>query len=380
MKQIKFHKPNISKKEISSVVKVIKSGWLTTGQKVKEFEKDFTTIFKKKVYCSAINSCTSGLFLALKACGVKKGDEVITSNLTFTSTISSIYHCGAKPVIVDINPENLNLCIDEVKKKINKKTKCIIAVHYAGYPVDLGSLKKIIKNRNIKIIDDAAHCLPSKYKDTMIGETISDISVFSFYVTKTITTGEGGMVVSRNKKLIDFIKKNSFHGIDKDVYSRYNTINKQWNYDVKFAGYKFNMTDINAALGVEQLKKMFPNYKKRSKIFSTYKLLLNNNPLIKTPLSNNQNFQSSKHLFVIRISNNLRDKVAHNLVKNGIGVSLHYVPIHRHTFWKKQLKMYRKNYNNSEAAYKEMLSLPIYPDLKINDVKKICFIINHTFV
>jgi dTDP-4-amino-4,6-dideoxygalactose transaminase len=373
MKEIKFHKPNIDSAELRNLTKVIKSGWLTTGAEVKKFEKEFLKIFKKKLFCTAVNSCTSGLFLALKAIGIKKNDEVITSDLTFTSTVSSIYHTGAKPVIVDIEKDSLNMSIDEIKKKITKKTKCIIVVHYSGYPVDIEKIYKIAKKKNIKIIEDAAHCLPSKYKNDLIGEKYSDVSVFSFYATKTLTTGEGGMCLSKQKKIIDYIKTNSFHGIDRDVYNRYNQARNNWFYDVKSAGYKFNLTDLSAAMGISQLKKLKKNYNLRKKISDKYFEILSKTNLI-LPIKDNKNFKSSWHLFVIRIlSNNKinRDKISNLLKKNGIGSSVHYVPIHKHTFWKKNLRLKSKNFKNTEIISKEILSLPIYPDLKLKDVKKI---------
>ena len=373
MKEIKFHKPNIDSAELRNLTKVIKSGWLTTGAEVKKFEKEFLKIFKKKLFCTAINSCTSGLFLALKAIGIKKNDEVITSDLTFTSTVSSIYHTGAKPVIVDIEKDSLNMSIDEIKKKITKKTKCIIVVHYSGYPVDIEKIYKIAKKKNIKIIEDAAHCLPSRYKNDLIGEKYSDVSVFSFYATKTLTTGEGGMCLSKHKKIIDYIKTNSFHGIDRDVYNRYNQAQNNWFYDVKSPGYKFNLTDLSASMGISQLKKLKKNYNLRKKISDKYFEILSKTNLI-LPIKDNKNFKSSWHLFVIRIlSNNKinRDKISNLLKKKGIGSSVHYVPIHKHTFWKKNLGLKSKNFENTEIISKEILSLPIYPDLKLKDVKKI---------
>ena len=270
MKEIKFHKASITNLEIKNVNNVLKSGWLTTGPVVKKFEKNFLKLFNKKLYCTAVNSCTSGLFLALKAINIKKGDEVITSSLTFTSTVSSIYHCGAKPVIVDIDPSSLNISFDEIKKKTTSKTKCIIIVHYAGYPADIEKIYFFAKKKNIRIIDDAAHCLPTLYKGKNIGEKYSDISVFSFYATKTLTTSEGGMVLSNNRKIIQNVKLNSFHGISRDAYDRYTNVKNKWRYDVINAGYKFNLTDLAASIGLAQLKLLKKNYLFRKKIARIY--------------------------------------------------------------------------------------------------------------
>ncbi len=373
MKEIKFHKPNIDSLELKNLARITKTGWLTTGSEVKKFEKEFLKIFRRKLFCTAINSCTSGLFLALKAIGIKKNDEVITSDLTFTSTVSSIYHAGAKPVIVDIDKDSLNMSISEIKKKITKKTKCIIVVHYSGYPLDIEKIYKLANKKNIKIIEDAAHCLPSRYKNNLIGEKYSDVTVFSFYATKTLTTGEGGMVLSKYKKIIDFVKLNSFHGIDRDVYNRYNQAKNNWFYDVKSPGYKFNLTDLAASIGISQLKKLNKNYNLRKKISDKYFKYLSKTNLI-LPIKDSQIFKSSWHLFVIRIlSNNKinRDKLSNLLKKKGIGSSVHYVPIHKHSFWKKNLKLKSVDFKNTEKISKEILSLPIYPDLKLQDVKKI---------
>lgn len=378
MRKIKFHKASINKEEFQNVNKVLKSGWLTTGYQVKKFEKNFLKIFKRKLYCSAINSCTSGIFLTLKALGVGKNDEVITSDLTFTSTVSSIYHANAKPVIADIDYDTLNISVESIKKKISKKTKCIIVVHYGGRPANLKQISMLAKENGIKLIEDAAHCLPSYYEKKLIGENYSDATIFSFYVTKTLTTSEGGMVLSKNKKIIDYIKLNSFHGIDRDVYSRYNNPSYSWYYNVISPGYKYNLTDISASLGIAQLKKLRSNYLKRKKIANLYFKLLKSKKIL-LPLKDTTDIKNSWHLFVIKILKNNRfnrNELSQMLSKIGIGTSVHYVPIHKHKFWKKNLKLDKKYYINTEKAFNEILSLPIYPDLNMKEIKYITNKIN----
>ena len=269
MKEIKFHKANITKLEIKNTLNILDSGWLTTGPAVKTFEANFLKLFRKKLYCSAVNSCTSGLFLVLKSIGVGKNDEVITTDLTFTSTVSSIYHCGAKPVIADIESDSFNISFEGIKKKL-QKTKCIIVVHYAGFPADIEKIYKYAKKRNIKVIEDAAHCLPTLFKGYHIGEKYSDATVFSFYATKTLTTGEGGLVLSKSKKIIDYIKLNSLHGINKNTYDRYIKVKNNSKYDVINAGYKFNLTDLAASIGLAQLKLLKKNYMLRKNIAQIY--------------------------------------------------------------------------------------------------------------
>ncbi len=373
MEAIKFHEANITKKEIKNVLNILDSGWLTTGPAVKKFETNFLKLFKKKLYCAAVNSCTSGLFLALKSIGIGKDDEVITTDLTFTSTVSSIYHCGAKPIIADIESGSFNISFESIKKKITKKTKCIIVVHYAGLPADIEKIYRYAKKRNIKVIEDAAHCLPTLFKGDYIGENYSDASVFSFYATKTLTTGEGGMVLSKNKKIIDYIKLNSLHGINKNTYDRYIKIKKNSKYDVINAGYKFNLTDLAASIGLGQLKLLKKNYALRKKIAQTYFKYLKH-PLIDLPKKDNFEKKNSWHLFVIKITKSktkTRDGLVKHLIDKKIGTSIHYVPIHRHSFWKKKLKISNKNFPNTEQAYNEILSLPIYPNLKKAQVKRI---------
>ena len=373
MKEIKFHRASITKLEIRNILNVLNSGWLTTGPVVKKFENNFLKLFKKKLYCSAVNSCTSGLFLVLKAIGIGKNDEVITTDLTFTSTVSSIYHCGANPIIADIEPDSLNISFESIKKKITKKTKCIIVVHYAGFPAEIEKIYKYAKKKNIKVIEDAAHCLPTLFKGCYIGEKFSDATVFSFYATKTLTTGEGGLILSKNKKIINYIKLNSLHGINKNTYDRYIKLKKDSKYDVIDAGYKFNLTDLAASIGLAQLKLLKKNYVSRKKIAQIYFKHLKH-PLIELPKKDNLTKKNSWHLFVVKITEmqkKSRDNLVKHLINKKIGTSLHYVPIHKHTFWKKKLKISSKSFPNTELAYSKILSLPIYPNLKEAQVKKI---------
>lgn len=371
--KIDYFKPSISKNEIKSVEKVLKSGWLTSGKQSLTFEKNFSKLFKNKIYCVSVNSCTAALHLALEAIGVKKGDEVICPTLTFTATAEVIRYLNAKPVFVDIDLNDYNLNIDEVKKKINRKTKAIIPVHFSGRPIDISKLYKICKLRNIKIIDDAAHALPASYKSKLIGSTNFHATAFSFYANKTITTGEGGMLVSKDKKIIDRAKIMRLHGINKDVFNRFKVGNqKKLTYDVIAPGFKYNLTDIAASIGIQQLKKINIFQKKRKKIAEYYNQKLSKLPLI-LPKLDYRNNTSSWHLYIIRLSSKAkisRDELLKKMSDNKIGTSLHYKPLHTMTYWKKFIKK-KEKFLNADKYFQSCISLPIYPSLKKREINYI---------
>ena len=263
--KIPFAKPSISEAEIKSVVEVMKSGWLTTGKKVSQFEKNFSEYIGDNINAIAINSATAGLHLSLAALQVKYGDEIITTTNTFTATAEVVTYAGAKPVFVDIDKSTLNIDIEKIEEKITNKTKGIIIVHFGGLSVEMDKVSKIAKKHNLFIIEDSAHALPTTFNQKHVGLCYSDACVFSFYANKTIMTGEGGMVVTHNKELANKIKNLSLHGINKNVYDRYTNNKVAWEYDVIAAGYKYNMTDIAAAIGIEQLKKCNEFHLKRKK-------------------------------------------------------------------------------------------------------------------
>jgi len=387
-KFIPFSLPDIDNTEISEVVKTLRSGWLTSGPKVKMFEDDFKKFInrsaKKKinyklVEAIAVSSATAGLHLALEALGVNKGDEVIVPSLTFTSTASVVRHLGAEAKIVDINHDTLNISVEAIKNAISSKTKAIIAVHFAGLPCNMDEILSIARKFKLKVVEDAAHALPTIYKRNLVGTLKSDVTVFSFYANKTMTTGEGGMVVTSNKKLANRIKIMHQHGIDRDVFARFRSKKPSWFYQVIEPGFKYNMTDISAAIGINQLKKLPKFLKRRKYLAERYMKSLRNLPLI-LPIGDTDYGLHSWHLFVIRLTNNSkinRDQLIKFLSDNGIGTSVHYNPLHCQPYWRDRYNLTNEMFPVTNKAFETMVSLPLYTamsdnqqDYIINSLKK----------
>ena len=380
---IPFALPSISNEEIEEVISSLKSGWLTTGPKVKQFEKNFSEFLEEDVKCISINSATSGLHLALEALNIKEGDEVITTTHTFTATAEVIRYLGADPVLVDINLETL--CIDPklIEKKITTKTKGIIVVHFAGLCAEMNEIIKIAKKNSLFIIEDAAHALPTKYNNKLVGTFETDATVFSFYANKTITTGEGGMLVTRSEKIYERAIKMRLHGIDRDAFNRFQSNIPAWKYDIVAPGYKYNMTDIAASIGIHQLKKAYLFQQKRSVIAKIYNKNLSSLPFLLPPsFDNDPKRMHSWHLYIIRLQEEYackRDELINFLYKNGVGCSVHYIPLHRMSYWKQKYKYKHSDFPISDKVYEASLSLPIYPDLSIESVELIVEVLQNFF-
>ena len=369
---IPYFKPEINSEEINEVVNTLRSGWLTTGPKTKEFEVEFSKFIGKNFEAIAVNSATSGLHLALEALGVKEGDEVITTTHTFTATAEVIRYLGANPIFVDIDPNTLCIDPEKIERVITSKCKVIIPVHFAGISADINKINDIAKKHNLKVLEDAAHAFPTTYNGEKIGSLNTDITVFSFYANKTMTTGEGGMVVTKNKSLADRIKIMRSHGINRDAFDRYSSSKPKWFYEVVAPGFKYNMTDIAASLGLIQLKKLYKMQKRREEIACEYFAELKDLP-IKLPSKPEKGDMHSWHLFVIQLKNAKlsRDDLINLLFKNGIGCSVHYIPLHMHPYWRDKYNLSQKNFPNSQKAYENSLSLPIYSMMTDRDTKKI---------
>ncbi len=371
-KFITFGEPCITKNESDILNKTFISKWLGTGPLVKKFETNFSN-YKKISFSLALNSCTSALFLSLKLIGIKKGDEVITTPLTFCSTINSIIHTGAKPVLVDIDEKNLNINHRLIEKKINKKTKAIIPVHFAGLPCNMEKIKKISSKYNIHIIEDCAHAIESKFKNKHVG-SFGTTGCFSFYVNKNITTGEGGMLITNNKKISKACETYRLNGMTKDAWKRYKPTSKVKTkthlYDVVQPGFKFNMTDLQAGMGIEQLKKINNFWFKRKKIFLKYKRNLINLP-IKFQEYNENIVKHSFHLFVFHIDKNktkkTREELIRHLIKNKIGFGIHYTSMTEMTFYKNKFNWKKNTAPCAHEVGKNIISLPLYPHLKKKD-------------
>jgi dTDP-4-amino-4,6-dideoxygalactose transaminase len=379
---IPFSKPSISNLEIEKVVEVMKSGWLTTGSKVNDFEESFKQFISRNevaIEAVSVNSATAGLHLALEACGIGINDEVITTSLTFTATAEVARYLGAEVVLVDIDPLTMNMNPSKIEEKINEKTKAIIPVHYAGLSCDMDEILNIAKKYGLKVIEDAAHALPTTYKQTTIGCLDSDCTVFSFYANKNITTGEGGMVVTKNEEIAKRIKLMRLHGIDRDAFNRFTDKKVSWYYEVIAPGFKYNLTDIAASIGIVQLDKLPDFLKLREAQANLYFEELNDLPLILP--SQCLNDIHSWHLYVVRLagkSNISREDFMINLNKRGIGTSVHYVPLHLQPYWRDRYNLKKENFPHTQKAYESMVSLPLYPDLSkdeqlyiINNIKEI---------
>ena len=367
-KFIPFSLPEIDEQEINEVIHTLKSGWITTGPKVKNFEIDFQKIIDKELNAIAVNSATAGLHLALEALGVSEGDEVIVPSLTFTSTASVVRYLGAEVKIVDIDRNTLNLDVGSIEKAISSKTKAIIPVHYAGLSCDMDQILKLATKYNLSVVEDAAHALPTFYKGNIIGSLKSDVTVFSFYANKTMTTGEGGMVVTRNPYLAKRIKVMRLHGIDRDAFNRFQSKKPAWYYEVTMPGFKYNMTDIAAAIGIIQLKKLPGFLKRREYLAQRYFKFLKDLP-VTLPYNPDGNSSHSWHLFVIRLNENTdynRNQLIEFLSRNGIGTSVHYIPLHRQPYWRDRYNLTDEMFPIANQAYEAMVSLPLYTAMSDN--------------
>ena len=361
-KFIPFAIPDIGEDEIAEVANALRSGWITTGPKVKQFESDFQEFIGGSVEAIAVNSATAGLHLALEALGVSEGGEVIIPSLTFTATAEVVRYLGANVRIVDINPVTLNIDIKAIRAAITSKTKVIMPVHYAGLSCNMDEILLLAKEFDLKVVEDAAHALPTTYRGDMIGSLESDITVFSFYANKTMTTGEGGMVVTRNSDLANRMKIMRLHGIDRDAFDRFQSKKPAWYYEVVAPGFKYNMTDIAAAMGIHQLKKLPGFLDRRQYLAKRYFDSLSDLPLT-LPMDDMDGGSHSWHLFVIRVQDNSpvnRDELIQILSDQGIGSSVHYVPLHRQPYWRDKYQLTIDMFPITDKAYQAMLSIPLY--------------------
>lgn len=375
-----FALPKISEASINEVVEVLKSGWITQGPKVKEFETKFGEFVIEKE-AIALNSATAGLHLCLEAIGLTSNDAVITSSVTFTASVEVICYFGAEPILTDVDPvtnlmtvETILLRIEKdckfengklIHKATSKVIKAIIPVHLAGYTCDMEGMISICKKYNLFLIEDAAHAFPAKHKNKMIGAW-GDFTVFSFYATKGITTGEGGMVTTRHKDYADRIRLMRLHGINRDSYNR-----PSWYYEVVEAGFKYNLTDIAAAIGIHQLNEACLFWERRTEIALRYNQEFKNLNGLKLPIQD-ENGIHSWHLYRIEIDPKIagfgRDTLAEELKEKNIGCSLHFIPIYEHPFYKKNYNFNRVEFPNANKMYEKCLSLPLFAKMTDEDM------------
>lgn len=366
-----FGSPIVEDEEIFEVVNTLKSGWIGSGPKVSRFEEEFKEYIGSK-YAIAVSSCTAGLHLSMLALGIEKEDEVLVPAMTFAATANAVIHAGAIPILVDVNKKDMTIEIADIKNKITKKTKAIIPVHFAGRSCDINSINEIAEINNLRIIHDAAHAIETEYKGKRIG-TYNDIANFSFYVTKNITTAEGGMVTTNDEEIANKIKIYGLHGMSKDAWKRFSDDGYK-HYQVVFPGFKYNMTDIQASLGLVQMKKINKFYNRRGEIWKCYKERLKTLPLILPP-DPEPDTKHAYHLFTILVdtkkTNLTRDKVLQSLHEKNIGTGVHYLALHYHPFYQEKYGYKIGDFPNAEFISDRTLSIPFSAKLTDEDVEDV---------
>jgi len=367
---IPFHLPSIGEEEIAAVERVLRSGWLTTGPVALEFEKEFAQYIGCK-HALAVNSGTSALQLALDAIGLTSDDEVLVPTYTFTATAEVVTYFGAKPVLCDSLPGGFNIDPADAEKRITSKTKAIIPVHIGGEPCDMDAVESLAVRHNLHVIEDAAHALPASFRSRRVG-TISEFTAFSFYATKTITAGEGGMLTTNDDTYAKRAAVMRLHGIgNDDAWKRYSR-SGSWEYQVLDAGYKFNLPDILAAVGLAQLRKCDRFHEIRCSIAEQYRNKLGELKELELPPVGPDNSKHAWHLFIVRVKPNVleldRDAFIEQLKNKGIGTSVHFIPLHRHPFYQQHYGVGLGDFPNADNAYLRSISLPIFPGLSNEQV------------
>jgi dTDP-4-amino-4,6-dideoxygalactose transaminase len=371
---IPFARPFIGKEEEAAVLRVLRSGWLTTGAEALAFEKEFAEFLGGGVRCLAVNSATSGLHLALEACGVGQGDVVLVPSCTFTATAEVARYLGADPVFVDVSPGTFHMDPAALERTIQRlpqgKAKAVIPVHYGGLPCDMDAIMVIARRYNLKVIEDAAHSFPSQMGQ--FAGTIGDAGVFSFYATKTITTGEGGMVVCRDEAMANRISVMRSHGIDRAAWNRYSDVKASWYYEVIEAGYKYNLPDLLAALGRVQLSRAWELLRMRKEIAATYDGAFSDNDCLLLPPTGPAD---ARHLYPLRLNpkrlNLSRDGFIHQLKNAGIGVSVHFIPLHTMPFYQNRYQLAEDDFPETMKSCRQEISLPIWPGMHKTQVNKV---------
>lgn len=395
--KVPFSRPSISKEDEDAVLQVLRSGWLTTGKYALQFEKDFSTFMSKgidfailqnrekmglsndEILSLAVNSNTSGMILAMEAFGVKSGTAIITTPYTFVSTAACAKHLGADVYFADLESDSYNIdpakvkeILEKDRKSGNNKVVAIVPVHIAGNPCNMREICALAKQYNVKVIEDAAHAFPSKTSLGFAG-TIADAGVFSFYVTKTMTTAEGGMVCTRNPDAYKRMVTMRLHGMDRTTWDRYTSPKASWEYDIVAPGYKFNLPDLLACLGITQLAKANNFFEKRVKIVEKYNRAFEKSDFLELPPDAQGN---AWHLYLLRIKPQMlkitREEFAKELQRAGIGISVHFIPLFNFTYWKELDKNFRsENYPNAQQQYSRTITIPLWPDMSDQMVNQV---------
>jgi len=368
-----FALPDIGEEEIRAVEACLRSGWVTTGPVTKRFEEAFRDYLGAGVEAISVNSATAGLHLALESLKIGPGDEVIVPTLTFTATAEVVRYLGARPVFVDADPHTLNLAPDAVAAAITPRTRAIVPVHYAGLACDMDALGALAARHGLRVVEDAAHAFPARWNDRLVGTLDSDVTVFSFYANKTMTTGEGGMVVTRDAALAQRIRCMRLHGISRDAFDRYVARTPSWYYEVVAAGFKYNLTDIAAAIGIEQLRKIDGFQARRGAMAARYDAALAGLPL-QLPAGPGPGAAHAWHLYVVRLTEDAgieRDQLIQRLSGRGIGTSVHFIPLHRQPYWRDSYDLRAADFPVAERAFETMLTLPLYTRMRDADQERV---------
>lgn len=371
--KVPFYRPSLDEAEIEAVRSTLVDGWITTGPKTKKFEAELAAYVGSK-YALALNSCTAALHVGLAAAGVQKGDNVITTAYTFAATVETVLYCGAKPVLVDIDSATLNMDPVCVARKIDRKTKALVTVDIAGLPCDYDFLLPLAAKKNLFLLADAAHSLGASYKGVQVGR-LTDATAFSFYSTKNLTTGEGGMLVTDNWKLYERAAVLALHGMSKDAWKRYSS-EGSWYYEIVAAGFKYNLSDLQGAIGLAQLKKFPELQKRRAYLAALYdRQLAPYLELLELP-PRRGNSEHAWHMYLVRLKPKVlridRDELLRQLSARGIGTSVHFIPVHLHPFYRKLLGHRPADFPNALATYKRIFTPPFYPAMSDEDVEYVC--------
>lgn len=363
-----FCRPDITEAEINEVVDTLHSGWLTTGPKTKAFEGQFADFVEAR-HAIAVNSCTGGLHIALAASGIGPGDEVIVPTMTFAATANVVVHQQATPILVDVEPDTLNLDPTAVERAITRHTRALIPVHLYGHPCALDDLQEIAQRHNLMVIEDAAHAIGAFWHGRPIG-SLSDVTVFSFYATKNLVTAEGGMITTNDDELAQEMRKWVLHGISRDAWDRY-ADKGSWYYEVVLPGFKYNLTDLQAALGLRQLARLEGMNARRAAIAAQYDAAFQDVPEIERPLTRS-GVCHAWHLYAIRLDLARltidRGQFIEALKREGICTSVHFIPLHRQPYYRDRFGLKPGDFPVADVAYKRLISLPLYSCMKPRDV------------
>lgn len=371
---IPFAVPDIGEPEIEAAVAAMRSGWLTTGPNVAAFEREFAALLGERVHCVALNSATAGLHLALEALGIGPGDEVIVPTWTFTASAEVVRYLGADPVIVDVDPVTLNLDLDAAADAVTERTRAVIPVHFAGLAMNAKDIARFSEHHGLAVVEDAAHALPARSEGALVGSGHFDATVFSFYATKTMTTGEGGMLVTRRADIARRARTMRLHGISRDVFDRYRSTTPSWHYEVVAPGYKYNLTDPAAAMGRVQLSRLIDMRDARARIARRYRSSFADLPLTLPPDTPDAG-DHAWHLFVVRLTADAhldRDGFIGRMAERRVGCSVHFIPLHRHPYWRDRYDLVPSRFPEAERAFEGAVSLPLFSGMTDAQIDRVC--------